>query len=98
MKTEYTKGFEAGVDWARTQVIEFLNSHYDHGDTLTFEEVIKEVEHWQTEDREIVYGLADGLPAPTTPEQAWDTKIDKLNAELSVIGNLIKEIEKGVKK
>lgn len=98
MKTEYTKGFEAGVDWARTQVVEFLNSHYDHGDTLTFEEVIKEVEHWQTEDREIVYGLADGLPAPTTPAEAWDAKLTHLNSELEIISKIISNLEKGLRR
>ncbi len=59
MKTQYTKGFEAGVKYARTQVLEFLNAHHDLGDILTLEEVITEVEHWDTER-----GLADGRLAP----------------------------------
>jgi len=59
MKTQYTKGFEAGVQYARTKVLEFLNAHHDLGDILTLEEVITEVEHWDTER-----GLADGRLAP----------------------------------
>jgi hypothetical protein len=59
MKTQYTKGFETGVQYARTQVLEFLNAHHDLGDILTLEEVITEVEHWNTER-----GLADGRLAP----------------------------------
>jgi hypothetical protein len=55
MKTPYTKGYEAGVEYARKQVLEFLNAHHDLGDILTLEEVIKEVEVWNTER-----GLNDG--------------------------------------
>jgi hypothetical protein len=60
MKTKYTKGFEAGVEYARTQVLEFLNAHHDLGDILTLEEVITEVEHWEIKDFETLRGLADG--------------------------------------
>ena len=60
MKTKYTKGFEAGVEYARKQVLEFLNAHHDLGDILTLEEVIIEVEHWETNDIETLRGLADG--------------------------------------
>jgi hypothetical protein len=60
MKTKYTKGFEAGVDYARTQVLEFLNAHHDLGDILTLEEVITEVAHWEIKDYETLRGLADG--------------------------------------
>jgi hypothetical protein len=59
MKTQYTKGFQAGLEYARTQVLEFLNAHHDLGDILTLEEVITEVELWKTER-----GLADGRLAP----------------------------------
>jgi hypothetical protein len=58
MKTPYTKGYEAGVEYARKQVLEFLNAHHDLGDILTLEEVITEVERWNTER-----GLADGRMA-----------------------------------
>jgi hypothetical protein len=59
MKTPYTKGYEAGVEYARKQVLEFLNAHHDLGDIVTLEEVITEIERWNTER-----GLADGRLAP----------------------------------
>lgn len=60
MKTGYTRGFEAGVQYARNQLLEFLNSHYDLGDILTLEEIIHEVNHWEIKDYETLRGLADG--------------------------------------
>jgi len=60
MKTPYSKGYIAGVDYARKQLLEFLNAHHDLGDILTFEEIIIEVEHWETNDIEHLRGLADG--------------------------------------
>ena len=60
MNTPYSKGYIAGVDYARKQLLEFLNAHHDLGDILTFEEIIKEVEHWETNDIEHLRGLADG--------------------------------------
>ena len=60
MKTQYTKGFMTGLEYARTQILEFLNAHHDLGDILTLEEVITEVERWETKDIETLRGLADG--------------------------------------
>jgi hypothetical protein len=60
MKTQYTKGFQAGIDYARKQLLEFLNAHHDLGDILTFEEIIEEVNKWETTDLETLRGLADG--------------------------------------
>jgi hypothetical protein len=60
MKSQYTQGYRAGVEYARKQVIEFLNAHHDLGDILSFEEIIKELEHWYTKDDEALRGLADG--------------------------------------
>jgi oligoribonuclease NrnB/cAMP/cGMP phosphodiesterase (DHH superfamily) len=60
MKTPYTKGYEAGVQYARKQVLEFLNAHHDLGDILTLEEVITEVDRWETKDMNTLRGLADG--------------------------------------
>jgi hypothetical protein len=60
MKTQYTEGFQAGIDYARKQLLEFLNAHHDLGDILTFEEIIEEVTKWETTDLETLRGLADG--------------------------------------
>jgi oligoribonuclease NrnB/cAMP/cGMP phosphodiesterase (DHH superfamily) len=60
MKTPYSKGYEAGVEYARKQVLEFLNAHNDLGDILTLEEVITEVDRWETKDMNTLRGLADG--------------------------------------
>ncbi len=60
MKTPYSKGYEAGVEYARKQVLEFLNAHHDLGDILTLEEVITEVDRWETKDMNTLRGLADG--------------------------------------
>ncbi len=60
MKTPYTKGYEAGVQYARKQVLEFLNAHHDLGDILTLQEVITEVDRWETKDMNTLRGLADG--------------------------------------
>ena len=60
MKTSYTKGFEAGVQYARNQLLEFLNSHYDLGDILTLGEIIHELNHWEITDYSTLRGLADG--------------------------------------
>ena len=60
MKTQYTKGYLEGVQYARNQMLEFLNAHHDLGDILTFEEIIQEIEHWETNDIETLRGLANG--------------------------------------
>jgi hypothetical protein len=60
MKTSYTKGFQAGVQYARNQLLEFLNAHYDLGDILTTKEIIHELNHWEIKDYESLRGLADG--------------------------------------
>ena len=60
MKTQFTKGFQAGIDYGRKQLLEFLNAHHDLGDILTFEEIIEEVNNWETTDLETLRGLADG--------------------------------------
>jgi hypothetical protein len=60
MKTQYTKGFYNGVEYARNQVLQFLNAHYELGDILTIEEAIEEIQHWEIVDADTLRGLADG--------------------------------------
>lgn len=86
MKTKYTKGFEAGVEYARTQVLEFLNAHHDLGDILTLEEVITEVEHWEIKDYETLRGLADGrLARHDRVEECKDLCEDCFGTDLCIV-------------
>ena len=61
--TVYSEGFLNGVRYARNQVIEFLEAHYSLGDILTGEEIIKELQYWKIQDKQLK-GLSDGLMAP----------------------------------
>ena len=86
MKTPYTKGYEAGVQYARKQVLEFLNAHHDLGDILTLEEVIIEVEHWDTNDYTTLRGLADGrLARHDSVEECKDVCEDCFGPDLCIV-------------
>jgi hypothetical protein len=86
MKTQYTEGYIAGVDYARKQLLEFLNAHHDLGDILTFEEIIKEVEHWETNDIEHLRGLADGrLARHNSVEECKDICEDCFGPDLCLV-------------
>jgi hypothetical protein len=86
MKTPYTEGYIAGVDYARKQLLEFLNAHHDLGDILTFEEIIIEVEHWETNDIEHLRGLADGrLARHNSVEECKDICQDCFGPDLCLV-------------
>ena len=86
MKTSYSKGYIAGVEFARKQLLEFLNAHHDLGDILTFEEIIKEVEHWETNDIEHLRGLADGrLARHDRVEECKDLCEDCFGTDLCIV-------------
>jgi len=86
MKTQYTRGFEAGVEYARTQVLEFLNAHHDLGDILTLEEVIIEVDRWETKDIDTLRGLADGrLARHYSVEECKDICEDCFGTDLCLV-------------
>jgi hypothetical protein len=86
MKTPYSKGYIAGVEYARKQLLEFLNAHHDLGDILTFEEIIKEVEHWETNDIEHLRGLADGrLARHYSVEECKDICQDCFGPDLCLV-------------
>ena len=86
MKTPYTKGYIAGVEYARKQLLEFLNAHLDLGDILTFEEIITEVEHWETNDIEHLRGLADGrLARHDIVEECKDVCEDCFGPDLCLV-------------
>jgi hypothetical protein len=55
----YSDGFLNGVRYARNQVVEFLEAHYSLGDILTIEEIIKELQYWKIQDKQL-RGLSDG--------------------------------------
>ncbi|CAB4149755.1 hypothetical protein UFOVP545_26 [uncultured Caudovirales phage] len=61
-KDIYANGFLNGVRYARDQVVEFLEAHHSLGDILTIEEVIKELQYWKIQDKQLK-GLADGKVA-----------------------------------
>lgn len=61
--TVYSDGFINGVRYARNQIIEFLDAHYELGDILAVHEIIKELEYWKIQDNQLK-GLADGIMAP----------------------------------
>jgi hypothetical protein len=86
MNTPYSKGYIAGVEYARKQLLEFLNAHHDLGDILTFEEIIKEVEHWETNDIEHLRGLADGrLARHNSVEECKDICQDCFGPDLCLV-------------
>jgi hypothetical protein len=45
MDSDYTKGFEAGRDYAYAWVMEMINIHLDSNVNLTMQEILREVEH-----------------------------------------------------
>jgi hypothetical protein len=82
----YTQGFYNGVQYARNQVVEFLNAHHDLGDILTLEEVIRELEYWEITDNKELRGLADGIMAPIYGlDQSKDLCEDCFGADLCIV-------------
>jgi hypothetical protein len=86
MKTSYTKGFEAGVQYARNQLLEFLNAHYDLGDILTLGEIIKELDNWEIKDSTTMRGLADGrLASKQGVEECQNLCQDCFGTDLCIV-------------
>ena len=86
MKTPYTKGYLAGVEYARNQLLEFLHAHHDLGDILTLEEVITEVDRWETNDIDTLRGLADGrLARHDIVEECKDVCEDCFGPDLCLV-------------
>lgn len=56
MKTEYTKGFEAGRDHAREQILEYIQDHLAQEVDITVEDIANEVEYLQRKDYEVARG------------------------------------------
>jgi hypothetical protein len=86
MKTGYSKGFEAGMQYARNQLLEFLNAHYDLGDILTLGEIIKELELWEIKDYETLRGLSDGrLASKQRVEECKNLCQDCFGTDLCIV-------------
>jgi hypothetical protein len=48
--TEYTKGFEAGKDYAREQILEYIQHHLEEQVDITSEDIASEIEYLQRQD------------------------------------------------
>jgi hypothetical protein len=82
----YAKGYIEGVRYAREQVVEFLEAHSAHGDILTIEEIIKELNYWSILDTEQLKGLADGEVASIyRMDQGEDLCQDCFGADLCIV-------------
>jgi len=81
----YSDGFLNGVRYARNQVVEFLEAHYSLGDILTIEEIIKELQYWKIQDKQL-RGLADGEVASfNSVGQSEDLCEDCFGADLCLV-------------
>jgi hypothetical protein len=81
----YSDGFLNGVRYARNQVVEFLEAHHALGDILTIEEVIKELQYWKIQDKQL-RGLADGEVASINGMgQSEDLCQDCFGADLCIV-------------
>jgi hypothetical protein len=47
---EYNKGFEAGKNFARNQVLDFIEIHLEQGVPITSEDIATEIEYMQRQD------------------------------------------------
>ena len=48
--TEYTKGFEAGKNFARNQILDFVQIHLEQEVPITSEDIATEIEYMQRQD------------------------------------------------
>jgi hypothetical protein len=48
--TEYTKGFEAGKNFARNQILDFIQVHLEDEVLITSEDIATEIEYIQRRD------------------------------------------------
>ena len=48
--TEYTKGFEAGKNFARNQILHFIQVHLEDEVLITSEDIATEIEYIQRHD------------------------------------------------
>jgi hypothetical protein len=49
-ESEYTKGFEAGKDYARGQILYYIHQHLEEEVNITSEDIATEIEYLQRQD------------------------------------------------
>lgn len=47
---EYTVGFEAGRDYARKQILNYIQQHFEEEVDITAEDIASEIEYLQRQD------------------------------------------------
>lgn len=92
---EYTKGFRAGMEHTRNDLIKFLEDHSEDKDLLTLAEVIAEIKHWQKQDTQFnIRAISDGelwtLPLPLA---SIETRLAMVDVQISTLGKMVNEIE-----
>ena len=48
--SQYTNGFEAGKDYARKQVLDYIQHHLEEEVDITSEDIASEIEYLQRQD------------------------------------------------
>lgn len=48
--TEYTAGFEAGRDYARKQILNYIQQHFEEEVDITAEDIASEIEYLQRQE------------------------------------------------
>ena len=49
-ETEYTKGYCAGRDYARKQILDYIQHHFEEQVDITSEDIASEIEYYQRQD------------------------------------------------
>ena len=48
--TEYSRGYEAGKDYARNQILDYIQQHLEEGVDITSEDLASEIEYLQRQE------------------------------------------------
>ena len=49
-ESEYTRGYEAGKDYARNQILDYIQHHFEDQVGITSEDIASEIEYYQRKD------------------------------------------------
>lgn len=50
LESEYTKGFEKGREYARKQILDYIEHHLEEQVDITSEDIASEIEYLQRQD------------------------------------------------